>query len=185
MWLDISTLWQVKEVMLLRAIASLGQRPTLPCTHMILPFELRTRVRAADSCWDSSTKHILAAFWPASTPFKLNRKIPLNSIWAGTNLLTSSMCVSWVAFFLCWLQGGSLVIFSAKTCGSVLQFWSSSLQRVTTQLLSQYTKMKKLGEKRKRTGGEGKDTGGLSVLLSVYCSVFSHFFPTLFSILLS
>lgn len=139
MFLDMSNLMTDKRSDASESYSFMGLCPTLPCKHAVLPFGLQTYVQAADSCWDSYTKCILAAFWPASAPFKLNRKIPLDAIWAGTNLLTFPIYVSWVAFLLRWLWGVSLVIFSAKTCGSVLQFWSYSLQRATTQLHSQYT----------------------------------------------
>lgn len=142
MCLDMSTLIKDKRSDASESYSFFGLCPALPCKHAILPFGLQTYVQAADSCWDSYMKYILAAFWPASASFKLNRKIPLNAIWAGTNSLTFPMYVSWVAFFLRWLWGGSLVIFSIKTCGSILQFWSYSLQGVTTQLHSQYTNLK-------------------------------------------
>lgn len=103
---------------LLRAVTSLGQCLTLPYSHgpSLWVTNLCTNI-----CWNSYPKCILAVFWPASAPFKLNRRNPRNSIWVGNPLLTSSMDISWVAFVLCWIWWGcSLIIFSLK-------FWASSL----------------------------------------------------------
>lgn len=71
----------------------------------------------------------------------------------------------------------SLVVFSAKTYGSILQFRSSCVRGVTTQLLSQHTNLKfKSWTGKIGTLGKGKDIGSLSVPLSAYCSVCLHCF---------
>lgn len=116
-------------------------------------------------------------FDPLLLPLNSTEKFPLILIWAGTNLLTSSMYVSWVAFFPWWLWGGSLIIFSAKTVAAFFSF-DLPVYKQSQHSFFHNTQIKnqKVGRKEKnRRGKEGHrwSFSPIECLLLSFSPVFS------------